>query len=171
MKAVREQTENKTTLIIAIALLVILLIFLLVYLIKGNKTEPSAFLTTNCILDNSDNIFETDSEITIKSEKDKVTNMTINTVYTYTDNDLLMNFNYQEEKDKIDNLKNIEGLVLNVETNTELGTITIRGDIDYKKLILPNQTEIEPPYNNYLKTPLTTNEIINYLNKEGYKCE
>ena len=171
MKAVREQTENKITLIISIALLIVLLIFLFIYLIKGNNNPTSNTLTTNCALESTDNIYETDSEVAITSDKEKVTRITINTVYTYTDNDLLMNYNYQEEKDKLENFKDIEGLNLNVFNDTQLGTITVTGDIDYTKIILPNKLEIDPPYDNYLKTPLSTSSIINYLTKEGYKCE
>lgn len=167
----KEQTEHKITLIISIVLLVVLLIFLLVYLVKGNNKLQSTSLITTCALDSSEDIFEVNSEIKITSEKGKVTRLDINTERIYTENELLMSYNYEEEKEKIDNFQNIEGINLNVVSDSKLGTITISGDIDYKTLVIPNKLVIEPPYENYIKNPLTTNEIINYLTKEGYKCE
>jgi len=171
MKMQKGQKENKVTLIIAVVLLIGLLIFLLVYLAKGNNKPTNNLVTTTCILDSSDGVYEIDSEIIITSEKEKATNMKFNTVYTYTDNDLLMNFNYQEEKDKIDNLTDVQGVNVKIETDKNLGTITMYGDIDYKKIIVPNQLELLPPYDHYIKNPLDMKDIMDYLTKEGYKCE
>ena len=87
--------------------------------VEHNKTQSTSLITT-CALDSSDDIFEVNSEIKITSEKGKVTRLDINTERIYTENELLMSYNYAEEKEKIDNFQNIEGINLNIVSDSKL---------------------------------------------------
>ena len=164
MRIEKNLENSKRSALIAFILLIALIICL-IYTLSNNKNEE--YVTTKCIYESTENE-ELTSNITIKSQKDKLTYLSFEDLYVYED-EILLSEKYNIEKNNKDTLNKIEGVSTVINYHPEALLLEIKGTIDYSKLKY-KETNIEP-YKNYIKEKNTKDSLIKYLKEKGYTCE
>jgi hypothetical protein len=167
MKIEKRANDNKVTFIISIILLIVLLAFLVIYLNKG-KDKPD-LKTINCNIEDNSGESELTSSFLIKTKEGKVTSLNFEYLYVFEENELLLNYQYEDNKQSIEALNKVEGIGANIVRDEPAGLLTIKGAIDYSK-ITPVE-DLERPYSEFVKKDLTEEQITKFLKEEGYTCE
>ena len=167
MKIEKRANDNKVTFIISIILLIVLLAFLVIYLNQGKKTTD--LKTINCTLEDNSGESELTSSFLIKTKEGNVTSLNFEYLYVFTENELLLNYQYEDNKQSIEALNKVEGIGANIVRDEPAGLLTIKGSIYYAK-ITPVE-DLERPYSEFVKKDLTEDQIIKFLKSEGYTCE
>ena len=164
---VKEESDNKITLIIAILILIALLVVLIVRL--NSKNEVTTRETTNCTFEGGEEDAEITSTVTFKSTNDQINFLTYESLYINTEDASDLGIKYNEEQNTIDTIKNENGIKASITKNPEAGSIEVYTHIDYSKI--KTIDSINSPYSVFIKKDLTKTELMKFLNDEAYECE
>lgn len=164
MRIERNAQNQKTSVLIALILLVALIVILVITLSKNKEVK---YTTTKCTNETSD-VSELTSNITIKSQDNKLTYLSFEDLYVYED-DILLGEKYNTEVTNRDTLNAIEGVSISLTYDPNALLLEVKGTIDYSKLKY-KKTNIDP-YSNFIKEKNTKDSLLDYLKKKGYTCE
>ena len=164
MRIERNIENSKKSALIALILLIALTVCLVYNL---NKNKEVKYETTKCYYETSDD-GELTANITVKSQKDKLTNVSFEYLYVYED-DILFSTKFETEKKNVDVIKKLDGINTSITYDPNALLFEIKGTIDYTKL--KDQDVDVDNYKIYLEKKLTKTKLIDSLRKQGYTCE
>ncbi len=164
---VKEESDNKITLIIAILILIALLAVLIIKLNDKKETAVSERIT--CTFEGGEEDTEITSTLEFKTTGEKLSFLTYETLYINTEDEQSLSIKYNEEQNTIDTIKNEEGIKASITKNPEAGSIEVYTHIDYSKV--KTIDSINSPYNVFINKDLTKTELMKFLNNEAYECE
>jgi len=167
MKIEKRMNDNKVTFIISILLLIGLVSFLVVYLNQDKQTTN--LKTINCNLEDNSGESELTSSFLIKVKDDKVTSLNFEYLYVFDENELLLSYQYEDNKQSIEAINKVEGVGANISRDANAGLLSIKGTVDYSKVT--NVEDLLRPYSEFVKKDLTENDLLKFLKEEGYECE
>jgi len=166
MQIEKNTKDNKIIILIIMIILIALLVFLVINLTKNNK--KTTYNTTTCTMED-DEVAELTSEIKITHSDDKVSQLSFNYLYIYSENEYLLSLKYEAEKEQITSMKEIKGVNASINYDPEATLLEIKGTIDYSKI--DNVVELDKPYSVFARKGLTAHLVTEYLKEEGYTCK
>ena len=166
---VKERDKNPVSILIALALLIVLIIALVIGL-KGNIKADGETKTIMCTFEGYDDEVEEDNTIKIVTKNDKLSYLSFDRKYTYTENEVLLQYKYDDENYQIKELSKL-GSETTISKNSEYGEIKIIININYDKIKTSNSTTLTEPYSIFVRNNLSYAELYNYLVDYGYTCE